>query len=334
MNDLIARLSTVWGPPGHEQKVAATLADLIRPHVDTVGTDRLGNLIASKSGRGPQLLLAAHMDAPGGIITQIEASGLLRTAGLGAFSPAFAVGQRVVFPDGTHGTVAVEPGTEPRDVTAGKLLIDIGAADAAETASHVSVGECWSYAAPCLTQGHRVLGPALDGRAPCAVLLEVARNLHLTSGECGIQFAFLVQEATGTSSPRGGGPVAFGLEPDLAVVVEATDAGDVPGGPRTRARLGGGVTLPAKYGRFLPHLRLRRHLEELATAHAIPWTGEVVVEGDTAAAGVQLAGAGAPTALVGIPLRYRGGPGELVDVRDARAAADLLLKLLSDPAQL
>lgn len=324
MIELISELAAIWGPPGHEGRIAEALAALLAPHVDSVRHDALGNLIATREGGGYRVLLMAHMDAPGGVITHIEESGLLRTAGLGAFSPALALGQRVVFGDGLTGTIAADG--EGKDLTAQRLWIDCGLRDGEQARGRVRPGDAWVYAAPVLPAGQRLIAPGLDGRAACAVLVEIARHLYLVPPDIAVHLVFTVQELPG---PRAGGAAAFALQPDLAIVVDASPAGDVPGAPRTPAKLGGGCVLRVKDGRFISHAGLLRLLRSLAETHAVPHCTEVLGEGTGEAVAVESAGAGVPTAVVGLPIRYAGTPGEAMDVTDARAAADLLLQLLS-----
>ena len=324
MIELISDLVALWGPPGHEGRVAEALAELVKPYVDRVRRDALGNLIATRDGGGRRVLLMAHMDAPGGVVTHVEESGLLRTAGLGPFTPALAFGQRVLFGDGLTGTVCGDG--EPKDLTAQRLWIDCGFRDGEQARGRVQPGDAWVYAAPTQVMGPRLIAPGLDGRAACAVLVEVARHLYLTAPQTCVHLVFTVQELPG---PRAGAAAALGLEPDVAVVVDFSAAGEVPGGPRTPAKLGGGCVLRVKDARFLSHAGLLRLLRDLAETQAVPHCTEVLSEGTSEAVGVEVAGAGVPTAVVGLPLRYVGTPGEVLDSTDARAAADLLLQLLS-----
>lgn len=324
MIELISELTAIWGPPGHEGRVAEALMALVKPHVDSVRRDALGNVIATRQGGGKRVLLMAHMDVPGGVVTHVEEGGLLRIAGLGPFTPALALGQRVVFGHGLVGTVCSD--AEGKELTAQRLWLDCGFRDGEQARHRVQPGDAWVYAAPAQAMGQRLIAPGLDGRAACAVLVEIARHLYLIPPELTVHLVFTVQELPG---PRAGGAAAFGLQPDLAVVVDASPAGEVPGGPRTPARVGGGCVLRVKDGRFISHTGLIRLLGSLAEAHAVPHCREVLGDGTSEAVGVEVAGAGVPTAVVGLPLRYAGTPGEVMDTTDARAAADLLLQLLS-----
>ncbi|MFO7172323.1 MAG: M42 family peptidase [Bacillota bacterium] len=327
MKELLAQLTAVWGPPGREQAVAAAIADLVRPHVDEVRTDALGNLLAVRRPRGtaataaPKLLLVAHMDAPGGIVTGYTDRGQLRFAPVGGLSLVAARGQRVRFADGRLGVLAGEPVDDPKEVKLQNAWVDIGARSREEAEAWVRAGEFFVLHGELTDLGSRWAGPALDNRAGCAAVVAALRRLGDSPWE--IHLAFTVQ---GQVAPRGARTATYQVRPDLAVVVDATPAEGKEG---AAARLGAGPALRLKDGGWVLRPAARVAMERAAAAAGVQWQPEVVPSGSTEAAGVQSVEEGVPTAVLGIPIRYRGTPVEVVDPGDLDGAVAWLHALMS-----
>ncbi|HEY3367133.1 MAG TPA: hypothetical protein VGK74_18925 [Symbiobacteriaceae bacterium] len=333
MLERLHRLAATWGPAGREHKMAETLEDLIQPYVDEIEIDKFGNLIAIKHGipgKG-RVMLAAHMDTVGAIALNVSSTGLIHIAPVGDLKAHHAIGQRVVWGSGAVGILQHEPVSEAKDVDLKKLWCDIGATSKEEALENVRLGDICVFAGELQQLGDALAGPGLDNRAGCAVLLEVAE--HLTDPNVDVAFVFAAQ---GEIGPRGAGPAAYRLNPDLALVLDVTSAGDVPKGPRVEVKLGGGPALKLKDGGYLAHGPLADLVARVAAEHKVPLQTEIAVgAGDrTDAQVVSIAGQGVPTAVIDIPARYRGTANEMVNLRDLHAAADLVLKLLSSSLEL
>ena len=330
MMERLHRLAAVFGPSGREEKVAAVLRELIEPHVDEVGIDRLGNLVAVRKGRpgGKRVMLSANMDSVGALALKISEKGMIGLAPVGNLKVQSAIGQRVVWSSGAVGILQHEP-AEPKDLDFRKLWCDVGASSRAEAEAAVRMGDLCAFVGELQELGDMVAGPNLDNRAGCAVLLEVAGDL--TDCEHEVVFTFTCQGAVGH---RGAAAAAFGAEPDLSLVLDASSAGDVPGGPKTEVRLGGGPVLRLKDAGFMPHALLSQEVQSVAAEHSIPLQTEILTAAagvHTDATGISLARTGVPTAIIGVPTRYRGTAAEMVNRRDLYGAADLVRKLLQKP---
>ena len=326
MLDRVHRLSAAWGPAGREQKVAQVLQEMIQPFVDEVRRDRFGNLLAVKRGTaegGKRVMLTAHMDTVGAIALNISEQGLIYLAPVGDFKAHHAIGQRVVWGSGVVGVLQHETVDNPKDIDLKKLWCDIGATSKDEALENVRLGDMCTFVGEIQQLGDALTGPGLDNRAGCAVLLEVAE--HLGEVEHEVVFAFTCQ---GEIGPRGAGTAAYGVQPDLALVVDVTGASDVPKGPRGDVHLGKGPALKLKDGAYMAHFGLSELVRRVAGEQAIPLQTEILPEGRTDAQVLSVAGQGVPTAVIDIPARYRGTGGEMVNLRDLHGAADLMLKLL------
>ncbi len=324
MLERLQRLTSVWGPSGREQKVAAMLSEMIAPFVQEVRTDRYGNLIARREGvaGGKRVLLVAHMDTPGAVAINVSDKGLIYLAPIGGLKPFAAIGQRVVWGSGITGVIQHEPVEEAKEVEFKRLFCDIGATSREEALENVSLGDLCTFVTDLQQLEDLIVAPGLDNRAGCAVLLEVAEHLVETDHE--VIFAFTCHGEVG---PRGAGAAAYGVEPDLAFVVDTTPSGDLPRAPRVAVRLGGGPALKLKDGGYMAHQGLSGIVRSVAEAQSIPLQIEIS-GGQSEAQVVSAAGQGVPTAVVDIPLRYRGTAGEMINLRDLYGSADLLLKLL------
>src|SRR5690606_34264867 len=136
LEQLIRRLAPLYGPSGREEAVRAAVIDLVKPLADEVTVDALGNVIARRSGEGGpearRVMVAAHMDEIGVIVTHIDDNGFLRFAPVGGVGPATLLGQQVVFDNGVVGAVGIEKVEGPKDIHLDKLFIDIGASSKQE----------------------------------------------------------------------------------------------------------------------------------------------------------------------------------------------------------
>ncbi|MBE3597405.1 MAG: M42 family metallopeptidase [Limnochordaceae bacterium] len=332
--DRIERLANLTGPSGHEAPVRREIRAQVEPLADEVWEDALGNLYAVKrprdggcSGRPRKVMLAAHMDEIGVVVTHIDEQGFLRFAAVGSVSPAVLLGQRVVFQDGTVGVVDAEHLEEIKDLKLERMFIDIGAPNAQRAREKVSVGAMATYhrTAERLDGGRRLAGKAMDDRAGCGAVIEALARLERPCHE--VTAVFTVQEEVGS---RGARPAAFRVAPDVALAVDVTATGDTPKARTMAVSLGQGVAIKVKDRSVITHPGLRQLLVERARQHGIPYQMEVLDFGGTDAGPIHTSRDGVPSAVLSIPTRYVHTPGEVVDLGDAEATVRLLVQLLQD----
>lgn len=215
MFDLLKKVLRPVGPSGMEEPVAAAIREEIEGHVDTIETDAMGNLIATKLGKGEhprKVMLSAHMDHIGFVVTGVEKEGFLRVTSVGGVDVDESLTRHVVFPSGVEGVVVCEPVTGQKAMK--NLFIDIGAQDKEEALKVVQPGDMAVYAPDCFRLGeHRVASPAMDDRCACALLVKLLQTLGDTQDT--VMAVFSVQEEVGcrgakVASPWAGAPPPAG----------------------------------------------------------------------------------------------------------------------------
>lgn len=336
--ELLDKLLRAAGPSGHETAPAKVWRDAARAFSDDVRADRVGSSIVRIGSRpphaaGPTLAVIGHIDEIGIHVTHIEDSGMLRFGEVGGWDPIQLVGQRIVLTtrDGElRGVIGRKPihliRGEDRDKApkTKDLHIDIGATDGDEARTLVRVGDVGVIDVTPLTLRHdRIVSRSLDNRIGVYVAAETARRVAAAGGAPGDVFGLaVVQEETTFAGAR---TSAFGLHPDVAVVVDVTHATDQPGvelGPGTKHELGTGPVI-ARGTTLHPAVTelLLATAEQEGIAHTIESTGRGT---GTDADAVHATGTGVPTAVVSIPLRYMHSSVELVALSDIDATVTLL----------
>ena len=329
MKELIEKLTEAYGPSGREEQIREIIRAEVESFVDEIRVDTMGNLIALKkgTGQGKKVMLAAHMDEIGLIISHVDDEGFLRAQRIGGVDTMTLTGGRVQFADGTVGVIAPEKRPEFRkDPDLSKLYIDIGATSRAEAADRL--GQVVGFVRPFADMGQRVVSKAMDDRIGCTVLVETMRRLEGSLHD--IYFVFTVQEEVGL---RGAQTGAFGVEPDIGIAVDVTLAADTPEAYKMAMKLGEGPCIKVKDGRMLAHSGLKDLMIETAEANEIPYQLEVLAWGSTDAAAMQLSRGGVPAGCVSIACRYVHSPSEMVDIDDVENAVRLLLAVLADPIE-
>lgn len=331
MKTLIRKLCQAYGPSGNEEQIREVLIGEIRPLVDEYHIDILGNLIGvrrASDGNGKRIMLAAHMDEIGVIVTHIDDKGFLRFAPIGGVLTAALVGARVVFANGVEGTFGAEGkpllSSQP---AADQVFLDVGATSKEDIP--VSIGDAAAFRHQFSDLGGRLIAHNFDDRIGCAVLVETLRTLEETPHE--VYAVFTTQEEVGT---RGARTSAFGINPDIAIAIDVTTTGDTPEAHPMAVELGKGPAIKVKDRQMLAHPGVKRLLVEAAEREDIPYQLEVLEFGTTDAMAIQVTREGVPAGVVSIPSRYVHTPSQMVDLADVQRAAQLLVSVLSNPIQL
>ena len=317
---------------GHESGIRAILTDLMRPFVDEISTDAMGNLICCRKGKGKdprRVVLVAHMDEIGFVVNFIEESGLVRVAPIGGVSLRAATGCPVIFENGTRGVFCHHADVKgDQEIKSDVCFVDIGAKNRAEAARRVHVGDGLALT-PHLFRlaGKRVAGRPLDDRIGCAVLVRIAESLTDPVPE--VDFVFSVQEEVGC---RGARPAAFALQPETVLAFDVTGTGDVPGASHMAVKLGDGVAVKIKDASVLCHQGLVAELLATAKEKGIKAQSEVLLYGGTDTGAMQMTGAGCRAGALSVPCRYVHSGVETLDLGDAEAAVALALAYLKAKA--
>lgn len=325
----LSELSMLPGVSGNEDAVRRYIADQIRAHVDEMWVDPLGNLIARKGMHlsGPHLMLAAHMDEVGLMITHIEEDGLLRFKTVGGIDPRVLPSTFLrVGKDQVPGVIGAKPihlkKAEERNkpVPFDDLFIDVGARDRAEAERLVKVGDYAVFWTDYEELGERrAKGKAFDDRVGCHVLIELMKGPVSSP----VTAAFTVQEEIGL---RGAKVAAQAIQPDYAVVLEGTTCADiplsVPHGESTRLGHGPAITMADRT--TVVHLKMVQALIEAGRRANVPYQIKRTTFGGTDAGSIHLAGSGVPTGVVSVPCRYIHSPAALLSLDDVEHAIRLM----------
>ena len=328
MKDLIQKLVEAWGPSGFEHHVRDLITAEVQGFASEIYTDALGNLICrvGELGEGGQrVMVAAHMDEIGVMISHIDREGYLRFTNIGGVFPHTLYGGRVKFEDGTIGVISVEHAWSNRkslpDLNG--FYIDVSNGDGN---GDVGVGSPAIFWRTMDERGTRLISKSMDDRIGCAVAIEAMRRIHDADGPNEVFFVFTVQEEVGL---RGATTAAYGLNPDVGFALDVTGTGDMPKGMQMEVKLGAGAAIKVLDGRHIAPPAIKNMMIHTAEAYEIPYQLEILTGGTTDAAAIQLAQSGVPAGTISIPCRNVHTVSETVDINDVQASVDLLAAMLT-----
>ncbi len=328
MKPIIQKLVETPGPSGFEGQIRQVIRFEVEPLADEVRVDNLGNLIARKGQRtanGQRIMLVAHMDEIGVMVTHVDDHGFVRFTPIGGVRPLNCVGGRVRFLNGASGVIGVERLEDPGKAPAiEQLYIDLGVSNRKDCP--VRVGDVAAFDRPFMDLGKRLVSKAMDDRIGAAVLVETLRQLPETPHE--LYFVFSVQEEVGL---RGATTAAFGIDPDLGVALDVTGSGDTPKGFKMEVALGKGPAIKVRDASVLSDPRVVDWMIRSAQKASLPYQLEVLEFGGTDTQAIQLTRAGVPAGCISIPCRYIHSPSEMVDYDDFQNAVRLMIELLRQP---
>lgn len=324
--DTLKALLPVYGPSGRESAVADAIEQMLKPCADEITRDAMGNLIALKRGGGRKVMLAAHMDQIGFMVTHIDGNGFLRVSQVGGVTPVWVLFSPVRFENGTEGVIGYETKVEGYDKLKHEhLFVDIGARSKEEAEARVQIGDMAVLTSPIVETGRHISSGAMDDRMGCAVLMEALKRV--SNSPYDIYAVFTSQEEVGL---RGAITAAYTIMPELALAIDVTPSPDTPETTRIcSAEMGKGPAVKVKDNSLICHPRVRRWLEDAAKAKSIPIQREVLAYGGTDAGAIQASREGVPSGVISVPTRYIHTTVETVDKADLEAAVELFVAALS-----
>lgn len=327
MKELIMKLAAYTAPSGSESELQQVLLDHVRDVADEAYVDTLGNAIARKQGKGPHVVFVAHADENGVMVIHIDEDGFLRLIPVGNTHASRLVGRHIQFTNGVVGVVGVESKVKVQDVSFDHLYVDIGCASQVEAQAKISIGTSGVVTeAVVALDEHKLAGRALDNRVGCAIAIEAFRQT--AAAGYNVSVVFTAQQTVGA---RGAKTAAFRLEPDLALIVDAVPAGDMPKADRMELKLGAGPAIKIMDGTAIVPLQVKDQLIAAAEKAGIHVQYEVWPRGLSDAGAFQLSVDGIHVGGVSYPARYVGGPSTVVDLRDAQAVVSLLVQTVQSP---
>lgn len=322
MLELLKQLCALNGVSGDEDRVRDFIWAQAAPYADSIRTDALGNLIVWKKGKkstGSKLLLAAHMDEVGVIVTKITDEGFLKFDFVGGVDRRVAIGKPVVLGEknvpGVIGLKAIHLVSREEEKQVPKtdaLYIDIGAKDREAAQALVALGDYGSFVgAPEILGSGLLKAKAIDDRVGCAIMLELLKEeLPLD-----VTFAFTAQEEVGT---RGAFGAAFSVTPEIALVLETTTAADLPNvdGHKRVCAPGKGPVISYMDGGTIYDRTLFEDLRCLAETNGIPWQTKEYIAGGNDARTIQRTKGGVRVAAMSAAVRYLHAPASVGSVAD------------------
>lgn len=332
--DLLKELSNAPGVSGNESEVRKIIADEIKSYVDEMRTDHLGNLIAFKKGskRGSKkIMLAAHMDEVGLMISHANEKGLLFFEKVGGIDDRVLPAKRVLIgKDRIPGLICIKPihltRREERDkiIRHDSMMIDIGTNSREETEKLVKQGDYAVFDTEFETLGRVCKGKAFDDRAGCAVLIEL-----LKSGPYPFDLypVFTTMEEVGL---RGARVAAFAVRPDAAIVLEGTICDDGPKDTDTSptSELGKGPAISIMDHSIIADKRMVQLMLSTAEELNIPFQIKQPGKGGTDAGAIHISGTGIPTVPVAVPCRYVHSPVSIISKQDFENTIKLVTGVL------
>lgn len=334
MKELVKELCGLFGPSGMEDQVRDFIIAQIKDHADKMMVDANGSVIAFKrgaKGTDKAVMLAAHMDEVGIIVTGITEKGYLKFSFVGGVDSRVVMGRRLVIGDkrinGVIGCKAihlVSAAEEKKAVKADKMYIDIGASSREEAMELVSLGDYGCFYSETFDMANDMIkAKALDDRVGCAAMIKLIQSdLPIDTW-----FAFTVQEEIGT---RGALGAAFRIKPDIALIMEGTTAADIPSMPQHKQVCGPGkgVVIPFMDGGSIYDRELFELLRDTAVENDIPWQTKQYISGGTDASAIQKTAGSTRVCGIAAALRYIHSPSSVGCMRDIENMPVLATKFL------
>jgi len=328
---LLEKLSNAISPAGYEGEVRNIIIEEIKPYVDELFVDRMGNIIAHKKGKGKRVLVDAHMDEVGFIIIGYNDDGTLRFTSLGGVNDKIPpckvlyVGNNKI-----KGVVGLKPihlqsqEDRKKGINYEGLCIDIGAKDRNEAEKYVEIGD---YAVFDTKFGYfgenKVKGKALDDRIGCFILIEALKENY----SCDFYAAFNIQEETGRRGALGS---SFRIDPEIGIALEGTVCADMPNVPEhiSGTYLGRGPAISIMDGTSIYDVSLREEIEKTAKLSNIPYQNRRAAAGGNDAGSMHGVKEGCRVAAISVPSRYIHSSVSVASISDIDNGKKLLIKFL------
>lgn len=329
---VLSEAAALVGPSGQEMQVAEFFAEKFRPFVDEVTIDPMFNVIAHKKGKGPKVMLCAHMDEIGLMVTGIEEDGCIRLGSVGGVDPRILPASRVWVhgKEKLFGTIGALPphlltaADRQKNYNAKDLYVDVGL-PGDKVKELVRIGDLVTFNVP-LTEllNGQVAAKTMDDRACVTILLLAAERLMKMHCDADVYFVGSTQEEVGS---RGARTSAFAINPDLAVALDV-DHATIPGSrPDTTVD---GDSLCASIGPYLQPKLVNRLMNCAKEHHVKLQTAVSARYTSTDADDVSIARDGIPTVLLSLPLKYMHTTVETIDLQAMQEGGRLIAHFLSE----
>lgn len=339
----LKEISEVSGPSGFEERVKELLQNRLSGMAE-VAYDKIGSIIFKKPGTsaGLKIMLASHMDEIGFMVKLVTKDGYIKFTTLGGWWEQVMLGQRVVIltsKGDIHGVIGskpphiLSPEERKKMVQKKEMYIDIGAADDKEAKEKLGVrpgDPVVPYSTfTTLANDKFLMGKAWDNRIGCAIMAEVIAALQNQSHPNTVFGVGTVQEEVGL---RGAKTSASVIDPDVAIAIDTSIAGDTPGVSEEQAsgKLGKGVGITIFDASLIPHVALRNFIIDIAERERIPYQLEFTEGGGTDAGRIHIHNQGVPSIVLSIPTRYIHSHNSIIHRDDYEAAISLVVAIVKN----
>lgn len=334
--NLLKKICETPGAPGFEKEIRDLVINEVKPYADEIKVDNLGNVFAikrSSSLSDKKVMVAAHLDEIGFIVTHIEEGGFIRFHTLGGFDPKTLTAQRVrihgkkVIPGvmGAKPIHVMSPEERNKIPKSTDYFIDTGLTKE-ELEKYVKIGDAITWERELVEMGDCVNCKSIDNRVSVFILIETLKKLKNVPFD--VYAVFTVQEEVGL---RGANVSAHQINPDFGIALDTTIAYDVPGAQEHEkiTKLGKGAAIKVMDSSVICDYRMVQFLQQTAGDNDIPWQPEILTAGGTDTAGVQRMGKnGAISGAISVPTRHLHQVIEMVHKNDIGHCINLLYKSL------
>lgn len=331
--DEIKVFSQLSGTSGDENRIADYISKRLSqiPNI-SFETDKLGNVLGYKKGKTApknKVMLAAHMDEVGFVVTFIDGDGFLKFSPVGGIDIKAVLGKNIIFENGIKGVVGLKAIHLQSSEESGKLpkfddlYIDIGAKSKKDAEKYISLGDNFYFDSEFFEFGNGFIkAKALDDRVGCAILLDLLERYF----EYDLHFAFTVQEEVGL---RGAKTATHQINPDFAIVLETTTACDIPdvSGEKQVCQLKNGVVISHMDGRTIYDKQLYALAFETAKNLKIKAQTKTLIAGGNDSGAIHLSGKGVRAMALSLPTRYLHSPSCVIHKEDLDGTLKLAFEM-------
>ncbi len=330
--ELLEKLCICDGISGDESSVRSIIINEISDHVDDITVDNLGNIIVFKKGKNRavnKLMISAHMDEVGLMVTDITTDGYLKFDEVGGIDKRVLIGKQVTIGSGKiSGVIGVKPvhlskGDEASAIPSiSDMYIDIGTVSMDEALEYVSYGDSINFVSDFAYNDYSVRSKALDDRFGCYVLLSLIKS----ELEYDTYFVFAVQEEVGL---RGAKVAAYSVAPEFAIVAETTTAADLPGIEQSHqvCNLGNGAVISVMDRRTIYDKKLVNEAFDAAEVTGAKAQYKRAVAGGNDAGVIHQSRGGVRTLAVSLPCRYLHAPSCIASIEDCESMIKIIIQL-------
>ena len=334
---LLSEICETPGAPGFEDRIRKVVLREIESLVDEFSIDNLGNVTAIKKGKdsSKKVMLGAHMDEIGFIVTHIDENGFVRFHTLGGFDPKTLTAQRVIVHGkkdlmgvmGSKPIHVMSPEERNKVPKATDYFIDMGM-NKEEVEKYIEIGNPITRERGLIEMGDCVNCKSIDNRVSVFILIEVLKELKTVPYD--VYAVFTVQEEVGL---RGANVSALNINPDFGFGIDTTIAFDVPGAAAHEkvTELGKGTAIKIMDSQTICDHRMVAFMKKTADKNNITWQPEILTAGGTDTAGIQrMTPGGSIAGAVSIPTRHIHQSIEMANKKDIKGSIDILVACLTE----